>query len=134
MKPWKEITLQHGVPTQWHWVVWHPEHLTMGKYVDIGAFSYLNAKHGIVIGDDVQIGSHCSIYSISTIDDKHGQVIIETGARIGSHSIIMPGVKIGLGAIIGAHSFVNKDVGAGKVVYGIPAKLRGDSLVRKTAS
>ncbi|MCD6108941.1 MAG: hypothetical protein J7J89_05705, partial [Thermoplasmata archaeon] len=44
--------------------------LELGKYVDIGAFTYINARYGVEIEDNVQIGSHCSIYSHSTIDNK----------------------------------------------------------------
>ena len=73
--------------------------------------------------DFVQVGSHCAIYSVSTIDDKSGPVILKKNARIGSHSTIMPGVTIGEDAIVGAHSFVNKDVPDGAVVVGVPAKL-----------
>ena len=69
------------------------------------------------------MGSHCAIYSVSTIDDKSGPVILKKNARIGSHSTIMPGVTIGEDAIVGAHSFVNKDVPDGAVVVGVPAKL-----------
>ena len=79
-------------------------------FVDIGAFTYINAAHGIVIKDEVQIGSHCSVYTESTIDETTGPITIGKNARIGTHSTIMPGVKIGENAIIGAHSFVKKDV------------------------
>ncbi len=77
----------------------------------------------------MQIGSHCSIYSISTISPTGnpitGKVTIKKGAQIGTHSTIMPGVTIGEGAIIGAHSFVKKDVPPGATVVGVPAKIRG---------
>ena len=43
----------------------------------------------------MQIGSHCSIYSVSTIDNKEGEVILKKNCRIGSHSVIMPGVTVG---------------------------------------
>ena len=46
----------------------------LGKDTDIGAFSYINALNGVVIEDNVQIGSHCSIYSISTIDNTSGKI------------------------------------------------------------
>ena len=71
----------------------------------------------------MQIGSHCSIYSISTIDDKTGKVTIGKNARIGSHSVIMPGVHIGENSIIGAFSFVNKDIPANVIALGQPAKI-----------
>ena len=68
------------------------------------------------------VGSHCSIYSISTIDKKEGQVKLRKNCKIGSHSVVMPGVTIGENAVVGAHSFVNKDVPPGAVVAGVPAR------------
>ena len=35
----------------------------------------------------------------------------------------MPGVKIGANAVVGAHSFVNKDIPENSVAYGVPAKV-----------
>ena len=61
--------IEHGVPTKWGWMVQHPENLKLGKYTDIGAFTYINAKHGVELQERVQLGSHCSIYSLSTIDN-----------------------------------------------------------------
>ena len=75
------------------------------------------------IGDEVQIGSHCSIYSLSTIDGKHGKVSIGKKACIGTHSVVMPGVTIGENSIIGAFSLVNKDIPPNVVAYGQPAKV-----------
>ena len=120
---WEKPIILHGRPTRYLWSVWHPQNLQLGKNSDIGAYCYLNAKHGIKIGEGVQIGSHCSIYSISTIDDKRGKVILRKNARIGSHSVVMPGVTIGKNAVVGAMSFVNKDIPAGALAYGCPVRI-----------
>lgn len=120
---WQYPEILDGVPTKYNWIVQHVSGLVLGYRTDIGAFTYINAKFGVVIEDHVQVGSHCSIYSISTIDDKTGQVVLKRNARIGSHCTIMPGVTIGENAIVGAHSFVNRDVPDGAVVYGVPARL-----------
>lgn len=109
--------------TKWNWMCQHPENLILGKHVDIGAFSYINAAEGVEIGDEVQIGSHCSIYSINTIDDTKGKVVIKKGAEIGTHSTIVPGVTIGENAVIGAYSFVKSNIPANSVALGIPAKV-----------
>jgi len=122
-KDWKYPEFDERGMTRWNWMCQHSENLKLGKYVDIGAFTYINAKYGVEIQDYVQIGSHCSIYSISTIDNKKGKVIIKRNARVGSHSVIMPGVTIGENSIIGAFSFVNKDVPDGVLAYGIPVKI-----------
>jgi acetyltransferase-like isoleucine patch superfamily enzyme len=97
--------------------------LKLGFKTDIGAFTYINAKSGVVIEDFAQVGSHCSIYSVSTIDNKEGVVTLKKNCKIGSHSVIMPGITIGENSIIGAFSFVNSDIPDNVVAFGIPAKI-----------
>ena len=121
-KYWKAPKFNKSGMTKWGWMCQHHEKLKLGKYVDIGAFTYLNAKFGIEIGENAQIGSHCSVYSISTIDCKVGKVFIKKGARIGTHSVIMPGVTIGKNAMVGAFSFVNKNLPDNMLAYGVPAR------------
>ena len=120
---WKYPDIEDGKLTKYNWVVQNLEGFDLGIETDIGAFSYINALHGVVIKDYVQIGSHCSIYSVSTIDDSFGKVVLKNNCRIGSHSTILPGVSIGKNSIIGAHSLVNKDIPNNVVAFGVPAKV-----------
>lgn len=119
---WQYPVIEDGRPTKYNWVVQHKENFKLGYKTDIGAFTYINAKNGVIMEDYVQLGSHCSVYSVSTIDDKSGPVMFKRNCRIGSHSTIMPGVTVGENAVVGAHSFVNQDVPAGTFVAGVPAK------------
>ena len=122
-KDWKHPEIKEGKLTKYNWIVQHKDKFKLGYKTDIGAFTYINAKNGVVIEDCVQIGSHCSIYSVSTIDDKEGEVILKKNCRIGSHSVVMPGVTIGENSIIGAFSFVNDDIPDNVVAVGVPAKV-----------
>ena len=122
-KDWKSPKFDSKGMTKWNWMCQYHENLKLGKETDIGAFTYINAKYGVEIQDNVQIGSHCSIYSLSTIDDKKGKVIIKENAKIGAHSVIMPGITIGENAIVGACSFVNKNIPDNAVAYGVPARI-----------
>ena len=122
-KEWKQPNIEEGKLTEWHWKVQHAKNFKLGVKTDIGAFTYINAKNGVTIEDEVQIGSHCSIYSISTIDKKEGKVLLKKNCKIGSHSIIMPGVTVGENAVIGAFTFVNKDIPPNATAVGIPVKI-----------
>ncbi len=121
---WAYPHIEEGKPTIYNWVVQGLKGFKMGSHTDIGAFTYIQARFGVDIGEDVQIGSHCSIYSESTIDNKQGQVTLKKNCKIGSHSTIMPGVTVGENAIIGAHSFVNRDIPADSVAFGVPARVQ----------
>lgn len=122
-KDWQPPEIRDGVPTKYNWVVQNKDGLQLGYRTDIGAFTYINAKNGVTIEDEVQIGSHCSIYSVSTIDDKNAPVVLKQNCRIGSHSVVLPGVTIGENTVVGAMSFVNKDLPANCVAFGVPAKV-----------
>ena len=117
---WEYPKIEEGKPTKYNWVVQNKDGLTLGFGTDIGAFTYINAKYRVVIEDFVQIGSHCSIYSVSTIDNKEGPVKLRRNCKIGSHSVIMPGVTIGENSIIGAMSFVNQDIPDDVLAVGVP--------------
>jgi len=121
-KNWQRPKFDDQNMTKWNWMCSYHENLEIGEQTDIGAFTYINAKHGVEIGENVQIGSHCAIYSDNTIDGTSSKVVINKGAKIGSHTVILPGVTIGEGAIVGAKSLVKKDIPAGSVVVGVTAK------------
>lgn len=120
---WEYPLIEENKLTEYHWLVQHKDKLKLGNKTDIGAFTYINAKNGVIIEDYVQIGSHCSLYTVSTIDDKKGSIILKKNCKIGSHSTIMPNVTVGSNSIIGAHSFVNKDIPDNVLAFGTPVKV-----------
>jgi len=120
---WEPPVIEDGVPTKYNWVVQNSKGLRLGYETDIGAFSYKNAQYEVLIDGYVQIGSHCSVYTVSTIDGKKGKVTLKKKCCIGSHSTIMPGITVGENSIVGAHSFVNKDIPDNVVAFGVPAKI-----------
>jgi acetyltransferase-like isoleucine patch superfamily enzyme len=120
-KVWKKPLIEHGKLTKYNYIVQYPENLKLGKNFDIGTFTYINAQYGIEISDDVQIGSHCSLYSNSTIDSKKGKIILKKNCKIGTHSTIMPNISIGENSLIAAYSFVTKNIPDNEIWGGIPA-------------
>ena len=122
-KDWEYPIIEEGKLTKYNWMIQHIENFKLGYKTDIGSFTYINAKYGVIIEDFVEIGSHCSIYSVSTIDQKKGQVLLKKNCKVGSHSVVMPGVTIGENSIIGAFSFVNKNIPDNVIAIGIPIKI-----------
>jgi acetyltransferase-like isoleucine patch superfamily enzyme len=112
----------------------------------IGHYCLLDGIGGIIIGEGVNIASHSCIYTHSSQNairllgkkfiqieakDRIGYIIesVEIGAYtfIGTSSVILPGTKIGKGAIIGAGSVVKGDFPDFSIIVGSPAKIVGDS-------
>jgi len=87
---------------------------------------------GMRVGDDVFIGPNATF-----TNDKYPRskqypaaflpVIIGQGASIGANATILGGVTIGAGAMVGAGAVVTRDVPAGKLVAGNPARVVGDA-------
>ena len=121
---WKKPIIEHGKLTKYNYIVHYPENLKMVSDFDIGSFTYINCNFGVEIQDNVQIGSHCLIYSHSTIDQKKGPIVLKKNCKIGTHSTIMPNVTIGENSVIAAHSFVTKDVLDNEFWLGVPAKFK----------
>ncbi len=122
-KNWKKPVIKEGKLTKYNWIVQGIKNFKLGYKTDIGAFTYINAQNGVVIEDDVQIGSHCSIYSASTIDQKEARIVLKKNCKIGTHSVVMPGVTIGENSIIGAFSFVKDNIPDNVLAFGVPAKV-----------
>ena len=120
---WEKRKIEHGKLTKWNWLVHFPEKLTLGQNTDIGAFSFIDARNGVEIEDDVLIGGGCFIYSFSASDGKEGKVVLKKGCKIGANTVIMPNVTIGENAFVGACSLVKKDVPANMVAFGVPCKV-----------
>lgn len=83
---------------------------------------------GIRIEDNVFIGPNATFTNdlmprSKVYPDKFLQTVIKAGASIGANATILPGITIGENAMVGAGSVVTKDVPAGRVVMGNPAKI-----------
>lgn len=105
--------------------------LRIGRRTWIGQGSTLDVRWGIEIGDDVGISPMVVILTASH-DPEHPDfpmvgrpVVIEDHAWIATRAMIMPGVRIGRGAIVAAGAVVTRDVPAGTIVGGAPARRIG---------
>ncbi len=104
------------------------DNLSIGKNVYIGGNMLGMCRGGIEIEDDVMIAANVSL--ISNNHDLYDRQILTCrpvrickGAWIGAGAQIMPGVRIGKYAVIGAGSIVTKDVGDYQVAVGNPARI-----------
>lgn len=105
--------------------------IKLGNNVYLNQDVLLQDVGRIQIGDNVLIGPGSHIYTaehpMDAIERRSGltrglEVIIEEDVWIGGHVSILPGIRIGRGAIIGAGAVVTRDVPAGHRAVGNPAR------------
>ena len=118
--------------------LWKKMGCKVGKKVFIGYGVWFDFNHAdlIEIGNNVHVTNMCLLLchqrdlddyfvgaDASSLRYKKNKIIIEDGVMIGMNTTIMPGVKIGEGAIIGAKSLVIDDIPAWTIAAGNPAKV-----------
>lgn len=110
-----------------------------GRNIEIGRNSVINAKvlldgrgGNLLIGNNVDIAQEVNIWTLEhdCHSDFHlargADVVIEDFAWVASRVTILPGVRIGRGAVVASGSVVTKDVEPLAIVGGIPAKKIGE--------
>ena len=91
--------------------------------------SYYHRDVSITIGDHVQIAPEVSFFAAShdytklNRPDTAASIDIGDEAWIGARSVILPGTKIGKGAVIGAGSIVTRDIPEWSIAVGSPARV-----------
>lgn len=95
--------------------------------------SFINSDCKIRVTDRIEIGDGCAISHDFTIMDsnqhrlngeiKKGPIIIEDNVWIGTRVTILPGIRIGKGAVIGAGAVVTSDIPPRALVAGVPARI-----------
>lgn len=108
--------------------------LSVGDDVDFAKDVLVTTDGGVTIGDRVLIGYRSQILSSNhqvpkipgrIFESGHirSPVVIGADSWIGANCVILPGVTVGVGAIVAAGSVVTRDVLPFSYVGGVPAKL-----------
>jgi acetyltransferase-like isoleucine patch superfamily enzyme len=106
------------------------KNLTLGKNVFINIGCRFQDTGGISIGDGTLIGHGSTLTTLNhdvdpdrRADMVPAPIVIGRQVWLGAAVTVVPGIRIGDGAIVGAGAVVTKDVPANAIVAGIPAKL-----------
>jgi maltose O-acetyltransferase len=119
-------------------IIWPPFFCVYGKNIYLGDHVFLNVLCTILdcnqvrIGNHVMIGPHVQIYTpaheMQAAARNRGlevakPVVIEDNVWIGGGAILLPGVRVGCNAVVGAGAVVTRDVPVNTVVAGNPARV-----------
>lgn len=109
--------------------------IRIGRGSDIGANCILATDSQLTLGEDVLVAAYTYLcaggnHAYDRIDipiirqgfKSKGGCVIEDDVWIGSHTTVLDGVQIGKGSIVGAHALVNRDIPAGVIAWGQPAR------------
>lgn len=113
-----------------------PKNCRIGRGTVINADAIMHCAGGLTIGDYVHVGHGLCVYTSNhnyqsdafipyDSSDVMKPVVIEDCVWIGARVSIVPGVRIGEGAIVGMGAVVTSDIPAGAIFGGNPAKLIG---------
>ncbi len=108
-----------------------PSNIEIGSDSIVGDHAFLDGRAKLKIGNHVDIASEVMIYnsehdvSSEYFSDRIEPIEIGDYVFIGPRAIIMPGIKIGKGAIVAAGAVVTHDVPEFVIVGGVPAKVIG---------
>lgn len=85
---------------------------------------------GVRLGDDVFVGPNATFSNdlfprSRQRPERFAETVVEDGASIGANATLLPGVRIGRGAMIGAGAVVTRSVPANAIVVGNPARIVG---------
>lgn len=131
---WFGARLEDGAVVHDHVHIVGPRWLGIGRNASVSPGAILDCRGGLTIGDSTMVGIQAILLTtnhrttrldVPMIDqgmEKAG-VVIERDVWIGARAIVLPGTRIGQGAIVAAGAVVTKDVPAYGVVGGIPAAL-----------
>lgn len=109
-----------------------PNGIVIGEDTIIGYRTFLDGRKKLKIGNHVDIASEVMIYNSEHNLESEGfeavseDVEVDDYVFIGPRAIIMPGVKIGKGAVVAGGAVVTKNVEPFTIVGGVPAKVIGE--------
>jgi len=117
-------------------VIYHPQHLRLGRNVTITRHTQINAAGEVTIGDDTLVGPRCAIWSanhryrdpdvpIRLQGYEYKPVAIGSDCWLATGVIVLPGVSLGNGSVVAAGAVVTTSFAPGSIIAGVPAKAIG---------
>ena len=111
--------------------VFGADHLILGERVQVGFGVVLDARGSITISDDVNISSDVQLLTAkhnphsAQFERQVAPIVLEGHTWVATRAIVLAGVTLRRGAILAAGSVASRDLAAGVIAAGVPAKAIG---------
>jgi acetyltransferase-like isoleucine patch superfamily enzyme len=109
-----------------------PSRIEIGAGSVIGFWATLDGRRGITIGRNVNLSSEVALWTLQHDPNdrgfgvRGGPIVVEDDAWISFRATVLPGVRIGRGAVVAAGAVVTEDVEPYAIVGGVPARPIGE--------
>jgi maltose O-acetyltransferase len=117
----------------------YPDEIRIGSDVTFNTGCFVVGKGGLYIGDDVMVGAGTKIVTTAHVTARTdvpmrtqgmtaASIVIENDVWFGFDVKVLPGSRIGRGAVIGAGAVVAGEIPAFAIAAGVPARIIGNRL------
>ena len=114
---WRELRSAHNI--------------SIGEGSIIGFDAIMDGREGITLGRNVNLSSEVALWTLQhdpgspDFAARGAPIVVEDRVWLSFRSTVLPGVRIGEGAVVAAGAVVTHDVAPYTIVGGVPAKLVG---------
>lgn len=108
-----------------------PRGIEIGRGSIVGLWATIDGRRGVKIGEHVNMSSEVALWTAQHDPQdrwfgvRGGPIVVEDYAWISFRATVLPGVRIGRGAVVAANAVVTRDVEEYTIVGGMPAEVIG---------
>ncbi|MES1976559.1 MAG: biotin/lipoyl-containing protein [Pseudomonadota bacterium] len=108
--------------------------ITIGDNSYIGGEVFLNTCRPVLIGQNVFVTNRATLLThnighsyLHGHENRFSAVVLEDASQVGINTVVYAGARVGRGAVIGSNGYVVDSIPAGKLAFGVPARVVGEA-------
>lgn len=108
--------------------------IAIGDNCYIGSEVFLNTCRPVLIGQNVFITNRATLLThnighsyLHGHENRFSSVVLEDTSQVGINTVVYAGARVGRGAVVGSNGYVVDSIPAGKLAFGVPARVIGEA-------